>query len=187
VKVTIIDSDESSRKQLQQALEREKLAGCLVTGDAGQAGASPAIWLGGKDENPPIILKINENDNFTKPVRVGAVLDRVRRHLAGSGKNAGQKVVIGPFELDTLSNELLDSDDRAIRLTDKERQILVLLKETGGKAVDREALLEKVWGYAPNLETHTLETHIYRLRQKIERDPAQPEILLTDGAGYKLI
>jgi DNA-binding response OmpR family regulator len=78
-----------------------------------------------------------------------------------------------------------------IRLTEKERDILLCLlaakaQGEGGGAVERRALLDRVWGYAETVETHTLETHIYRLRQKIEMDPASPQYLLTDGTGYRL-
>jgi DNA-binding response OmpR family regulator len=99
----------------------------------------------------------------------------------------GAVITVGPYILDSLNNELQVGGGQAMRLTDKEKDILLLLGEAKGAVVSRETLLEKVWAYAPNLETHTLETHIYRLRQKIEKDPARPEILLTDGSGYKIM
>ena len=74
-----------------------------------------------------------------------------------------------------------------LKLTDKERDILLTLIGAGGQPVTRQALLDEVWAYAPGVETHTLETHIYRLRQKIEADPADPRIVLTDDAGYKIL
>jgi DNA-binding response OmpR family regulator len=172
IKVTIVEPDEASRKQLQAAVTRENIQGIEINDKPGE-GAT--LWLG----------KGPEKDSFPKPVRLGAVLDRVRRLQAGA-KSTGKKIAIGPYELDSHGNELLTENDRSIRLTDKEKQILALLAEAQGKAVDRHVLLEKVWGYAPDLDTHTLETHIYRLRQKIEDDPGKPEILLTDGAGYKI-
>jgi DNA-binding response OmpR family regulator len=185
VKITIIDQNEASRQQLTVLLARENIVNCEVLAEAGSV-AGVCLWIGEKDQKPPGSLKMGENDRFTRPVRVGAVLDRVRR-LQAMAKDKGRKIAIGSFELDVHSNEILLAEDRAVRLTDKEKEILVLLNEAKSEAVGREALLEKVWGYASNLDTHTLETHIYRLRQKIERDPAKPEILLTDGAGYKIV
>jgi DNA-binding winged helix-turn-helix (wHTH) protein len=179
-RLTIIDSHKASRDQIEAALLRAGIEGVTVSGGLAEG---PGIWIGRSDETPPGAVGVS--DRFVKPVRLGAVIDRVRRVLATAGKGA-QKILIGPFVLDDASNELLLDDDRAVRLTDKEKKILQLLNEANGGTVSREILLEKVWGYAPNLETHTLETHIYRLRQKIEDDPASPLILLTDDTGYKL-
>src|SRR5262245_54797459 len=121
VQVTIIDEDPDSRAQLKAALSRENIPGCDISEKAGK-GAN--IWLG--DKVAPTALKIGENDSFTKPVRLGALLDRVRRLQAG-GKATTKKIRIGPYELDAASNELLADEDRAIRITEKEKQLLVLL------------------------------------------------------------
>jgi DNA-binding response OmpR family regulator len=74
-----------------------------------------------------------------------------------------------------------------IRLTEKETAILRYLYRAGQKPVSRETLLQEVWGYNSGVTTHTLETHVYRLRQKVEKDAASPAILVTDGGGYKLV
>jgi DNA-binding response OmpR family regulator len=76
--------------------------------------------------------------------------------------------------------------NRKIRLTDKECAILKFLYRAGGKSVPRPVLLNEVWNYSSAVSTHTLETHVYRLRQKLEVDPAQPRLLLTENGGYKL-
>ena len=73
-----------------------------------------------------------------------------------------------------------------LRLTDKEQDILMCLHQNQDQHVDRQRLLDLVWGYADGVETHTLETHIYRLRQKIETDPTKPNFLMTDEHGYYL-
>jgi DNA-binding response OmpR family regulator len=78
-------------------------------------------------------------------------------------------------------------DNKKIRLTEKETAIIKFLYRSGEQSVSRETLLHDVWGYNAGVSTHTLETHIYRLRQKIERDPAQAEIIVTEGGGYKLV
>ncbi len=119
--------------------------------------------------------------------RIGAVLDALvqaasssPRHLAG-----GEFIALGPY-LFFAAESYLQIDDREIRLTEKERDILLALLDAKGNLVRRETLLDRVWGYASGVETHTLETHIYRLRQKIETDPARPVLLLTQEEGYSL-
>jgi len=74
-----------------------------------------------------------------------------------------------------------------VRLTEKETSILRYLYRSGQKAVQRDVLLQEVWGYNSGVTTHTLETHIYRLRQKIEKDPSNAALLVTEGGGYKLV
>src|SRR5262245_55746077 len=110
IEVTIIDADPPSRKQLEEALKREKLDGCRVEAVAAEARKGPVLWIAESGSTPPNSLKINENDTFPKPVRLGEILDRVRRHLSGTGQQGGQKLLIGPFELDVANNELLDGD-----------------------------------------------------------------------------
>jgi len=74
-----------------------------------------------------------------------------------------------------------------LRLTEKEAAILRFLHRADRQVVSREVLLKDVWGYNANVTTHTLETHIYRLRQKIETDPTDARLLVTDAGGYKLL
>jgi DNA-binding response OmpR family regulator len=77
--------------------------------------------------------------------------------------------------------------DHKIRLTEKETAILKFLCRAGNKPTDRDVLLNEVWGYNTGVTTHTLETHIYRLRQKIEENPSEAQILVTEQSGYRLI
>ncbi len=93
---------------------------------------------------------------------------------------------IGPYEFRPSAKMLTDAKLRKIRLTEKETNILKYLYRAGGKPVSREELLTEVWGYNAGVTTHTLETHVYRLRQKIEPDPAVAQILLTEAGGYRL-
>ena len=90
--------------------------------------------------------------------------------------------VVGDSKL--LVNE---QTSRKIRLTEKETAILKYLYRAGDRVVGRDTLLGEVWGYNAGVTTHTLETHVYRLRQKIERDPSQAEILVTEPGGYRLV
>ncbi len=179
-RVVIIDGNAGSREKIVEALARHKIEGNVAAFCNGTE-QERYIWIGSREETPPEGL----SGYFIRPVRMGMLLDRVRA-LLEARVNAEVDMIIGPYILDSINSELRRNDGRIVRLTDKEKDILLLLGEAKGAVVSREMLLEKVWAYAPNLETHTLETHIYRLRQKIEHDPARPEILLTDESGYKI-
>lgn len=127
---------------------------------------------------------------FYVPVRAGAIVDRIRTLLRkGHLSHLPETVQIGPYLLKVKENILEGgkAGEKPLYLTEKERDILLTLFEGKGKAVDRQTLLDRVWAYAEGVETHTLETHIYRLRQKIEKNPSNPEILGTDGEGYRLL
>ncbi len=76
---------------------------------------------------------------------------------------------------------------KKVRLTEKETSILKYLYHSGANVVGRDILLGEVWGYSAGVTTHTLETHVYRLRQKIESDPFDPKILITKPGGYQLV
>ena len=73
-----------------------------------------------------------------------------------------------------------------MKLTEKETAILAFLHRTRQRAVPRQELLREVWGYNPAVTTHTLETHVYRLRRKIEEIPAKARLLITEPGGYRL-
>ncbi|HKQ43785.1 MAG TPA: response regulator transcription factor [Rhizomicrobium sp.] len=123
-------------------------------------------------------------DSLTRPFRFSALLARLHAfnsHHAAANDGA---VRIGPYTFHP-SAKLLQAEDRKVRLTEKETNILKFLHASAG-TVPRDILLHEVWGYGPAVATHTLETHIYRLRKKIEQDPAKAQILLTEGGGYRL-
>lgn len=132
-------------------------------------------------------LTIAHMANFAAhtPRRLGQVIDDALRRESSDA----HILKCGAYTLNTrrLSFHKTNTTPAktAITLTEKEVDILKLLMGAGG-AVSRKALLDGVWGYADSVETHTLETHIYRLRQKIEDDPARPNILITDDTGYRL-
>lgn len=110
--------------------------------------------------------------------RIGMLLDRARIEAP---------FPVGPYQCLPLERLLRAAAQKEpTRLTDKEVELLQALYEAGAEGISRADLLEQVWGYKEELETHTLETHIYRLRQKLESDPAQPQWLLTTETGYRL-
>ncbi len=122
---------------------------------------------------------------FKAPLKSAQLIEALRRDVSAKGA-VPAKISIGNAELDTRENLWTVRGESPLRLTEKETAILLCLKESEGERVSRQKLLEDVWAYAEGVETHTLETHIYRLRQKIERDPSAPEILLTAEDGYRL-
>lgn len=126
------------------------------------------------------------NDYVTKPFRLAVLLARLKAQLRQYEQSEDAAPIIGPYVLKVSQKLLLDKKQEKIRLTEKETAILKYLYQAEGEAVERETLLEKVWGYNSGVTTHTLETHIYRLRQKIEKDPANAQILLTTQGGYRL-
>ncbi len=118
-------------------------------------------------------------------VRLGAVLQKIR-HCARKVDRQARIFSLGRFVFDPEASTLMTDEGEEVVLTEKESAILICLAEAQGALISRRDLLTKVWGYVDGVETHTLETHIYRLRQKLEIDPAKPEILLTQEQGYSL-
>ena len=131
-------------------------------------------------------LDAGANDYVTKPFKFAVLLARIRAQLRQHEQSEDAVFTIGPYTFKPASKLLVDEKGGKVRLTEKETAILKYLYRTGDKVVSRETLLHEVWGYNAGVTTHTLETHIYRLRQKIEKDPSNAEILVTETGGYKL-
>jgi DNA-binding response OmpR family regulator len=151
---------------------------------------SPIIMLTGADTDADTILGLDSgaNDYVTKPFRLGVLLARLRAHIRQHERSDDAVFVIGPYTFQPSAKLLLNNDtNRKIRLTDKEAAILKYLYRTGSRVISREVLLDEVWGYNAGVTTHTLETHVYRLRQKIEPDPSSARILVTEAGGYRLV
>jgi DNA-binding response OmpR family regulator len=150
---------------------------------------SPIIMLTGNDSDADQILGLDAgaNDYITKPFKFAVLLARIRAQLRQHEQSEDAVFKIGHYTFKPASKLLLDDKGGKIRLTEKETSILKYLYRSGEKVVGRETLLHEVWGYNAGVTTHTLETHIYRLRQKIEKDPSNSEILVTETGGYKLM
>ncbi|MFZ0729534.1 MAG: response regulator transcription factor [Methylovirgula sp.] len=150
---------------------------------------NPIIMLTGHDSEADTLdgLESGANDYVTKPFRFSILLARMRVHLRQHEASDDASFRIGPFTFQPGSKHLINEKGGKLRLTEKETAILRFLYRAGQSVVTREVLLKEVWGYNSNVTTHTLETHIYRLRQKIELDPAKSELLITEGGGYKLV
>ncbi len=149
----------------------------------------PIILVAASSADADVILGLDAgaNDYVAKPFRLGVLLARLRAQLRQHAQSDDAIFVIGPYTFQPRSKVLIDGRSRrTIRLTETETAILKYLYRAGGAVVDRETLLHEVWGYNQSSTTHTLETHVYRLRRKIEPDPGRARYLLTVPGGYRL-
>ncbi len=204
-RILLVESDEVLRASLAEQLRHE--AYDVVTAcDAVEAravagapfgfaiigladGAALASVLRAEGLNCPVLLLTDGDGSATqeclaRPFRMSALLARLHALNARHAADGDAAVRIGPYTFHP-SAKLLQADGRKVRLTEKETNILKFLLANAG-TVPRDILLHEVWGYNPAVATHTLETHIYRLRKKIEQDPTNAQILLTEGGGYRL-
>ena len=149
---------------------------------------APIIMMTGADSDDDTITGLSDgaNDYVVKPFRMATLLGRVHAYLTQDPAD-NAVLALGPYEFQPAAKMLtVAGGERKIRLTEKETAILKYLYRTGKKCVSRETLLDEVWGYNAGVTTHTLETHVYRLRQKIETDPQNASLLITEPGGYRL-
>lgn len=162
-------------------------AGALVPAEDGTAGLVALVCPSGARADAQDLPAVFLGDGgLPVPAALGDVFraleDAAARHAAAGGKErmrGGWRLNPGPGVLDA-------PDGRCVTLTETETRLLAVLFDASDGGADRDTLLDRVWGYRPGLDTHTLETHVYRLRQKIEADPAAPAFLLTTETGYRL-
>lgn len=149
----------------------------------------PVIMLTGQGSDSDMVLGLESgaNDYVVKPFKTNVLLARIRAQLRQHEQSEDAVFKIGPYIFRPSAKVLIGKDSRNIRLTEKEASILKYLCRAGEQVIGRERLLRDVWGYHPAATTHTIETHIYRLRQKLEPDPDNARFLVTEGGGYKLI
>lgn len=206
-RILLVDENSVPRHSLAEQLTQQAAYDVIEAGSAAEAQAAQdyafaiidAALEGGGERladtlrqdgfQGPILLLTEAlttgamaHEQLPKPFRLSALLTRLSAHLGlhGGDERAFQ---IGPYLFQPAAKLLTGA--RKIRLTEKETNILKFLHQAG-RTVPRETLLHEVWGYSPAVTTHTLETHIYRLRRKIEDDPAQAKILVTENGGYRL-
>jgi len=150
--------------------------------------AAPVIMLTASSGDTETIqgLDSGANDYVTKPFKFAVLLARIRAQLRSHEQSEDAVFRIGPYEFRPATKLLVDEKLRKIRLTEKETSILKYLYRAGDTPVTREELLAEVWGYNAGVTTHTLETHVYRLRQKIEPEVGGAKLLLTEAGGYRL-
>lgn len=149
---------------------------------------APILMLTGHDTDADTILGLDAgaNDYVTKPFKFPVLLARIRAQLRTHEQSEAAVFQLGPYSFQPAQKMLVTEDEKKIRLTEKETNILKYLYRSAETVVPRDVLLHEVWGYNAGVTTHTLETHIYRLRQKIEPDPSNARILVTESGGYRL-
>jgi DNA-binding response OmpR family regulator len=149
----------------------------------------PILMLTGHDTDSDTILGLDAgaNDYITKPFKFPVLLARIRAQLRTHEQSEDAMFQIGPYTFKPAQKLLLTEDEKKVRLTEKETNILKYLYRSTDGVVPRDVLLHEVWGYNAGVTTHTLETHIYRLRQKIEPDPSNARLLVTESGGYRLV
>ena len=149
----------------------------------------PIVMLTGHDTDADTILGLDAgaNDYIPKPFKFPVLLARIRAQLRTHEQSEDAIFTLGPYTFKPAMKMLITQDEKKIRLTEKETNILKFLYRANDGVVARDVLLHEVWGYNAGVTTHTLETHIYRLRQKIEPDPGQARILVTESGGYRLM
>jgi DNA-binding response OmpR family regulator len=149
----------------------------------------PILMLTGHDTDSDTILGLDAgaNDYVTKPFKFPVLLARIRAQLRTHEASEDAIFQLGPYTFKPAQKLLLTEDMKKVRLTEKETNILKYLYRATEGVVPRDVLLHEVWGYNAGVTTHTLETHIYRLRQKIEPDPSHARLLVTESGGYKLV
>jgi len=154
-----------------------------------QGVRAPILMLTGHDGDADTILGLDAgaNDYVTKPFKFPVLLARIRAQLRQHEQSEDAIFQLGPYTFKPAMKMLVTEEDRKVRLTEKETNILKFLYRSPEGVVPRDVLLHEVWGYNAGVTTHTLETHIYRLRQKIEPDPGNARLLVTESGGYRLV
>jgi DNA-binding response OmpR family regulator len=187
-----------ARTQLrQQPLDAIIVQAALADGDGTELCSRlrrrglrvPIIVLSDADGEQDVVraLDAGASDYVVKPFRIAELKARLRAQIREHETSEDAVLVIGPYHFRPGTRSLHEPvENRQIRLTQKEVTILKCLYRAAGQPVSRQALLAEVWSYSAGARTHTVETHIYRLRRKIEPDPARPSVIVNDGGGYCL-
>ncbi|RCL02444.1 MAG: Two-component response regulator [Candidatus Tokpelaia sp. JSC161] len=150
---------------------------------------APILMLTGHDTDSDTVLGLEAgaNDYIIKPFRFSILLARIHAQLRQYEQSENATFQVGPYIFKPGQKLLMDKKGTKIRLTEKEAAIIKYLYRAGDTIISRDTLLEEVWGYNSGVTTHTLETHVYRLRQKMEQNPSNAQILVTESGGYKLL
>ena len=148
--------------------------------------------------NTPIILLQKEGDDSVessvlnqvifKPLSLEGLLNQIQAGINLVDNSEAGYLNFNRYELRPLQKEIYNErNSETIKLTEKEVAIIKFLYKNKDKNVSKNDLLQEVWGYSPDASTHTIETHIYRLRQKVEHEDTSAQLIVTEDGGYKLV
>ena len=121
-----------------------------------------------------------------RPFLFADLLTRLKFLLRQRDQQKDETFSVGEYSFHPQTGDLTRGESNRVRLTETETAILARLARSRNECVSRDMLLRDVWGYNPTVTTRTLETHIHRLRQKMEREPSKPSLLVTEVGGYRL-
>jgi two-component system response regulator RegX3 len=158
--------------------------------EVNDSASTPVIMVSARSSEVDIVLglELGAADYVTKPYRLRELIARIRAVLRRPANEAttDELITFGPLRMDLLRRSLT-RDGAAIELSRKEFDLLALLASRLGQVVTREHCLDTLWWGLELSDTRTLDTHVKRLRQKIELDPANPKHLVTiRGVGFRL-
>lgn len=148
--------------------------------------------------NTPIILLQKDGDDSVessvlnqvifKPLSLEGLLNQIQAGINLVDNSEAGYLNFNRYELRPLQKEIYNErNGETIKLTEKEVAIIKFLYKNKDKIVSKNDLLQEVWGYSPDVSTHTIETHIYRLRQKVEHEDTSAQLIVTEDGGYKLV
>lgn len=148
------------------------------------------------NKTPAIILLKQDSDSIEsstlnnviyKPFSLNSFLDQLHSSINLFENSSEGILCFNKYELHPVSKEILNlRNNEFIKLTEKEVAIIKYLYKAKDKIVSKNELLQEVWEYSPEVSTHTIETHIYRLRQKVEQDDESAQLITTLDGGYQL-
>ena len=122
-----------------------------------------------------------------KPLVLSSFINKLRSAVNLAANSDAGRLKFNKYELRPVNKEILNlRNNEVIKLTEKEVAIIQYLYKIKDRIVSKNELLQEVWGYRPDVTTHTIETHIYRLRQKVEKDNPQAQLIVTEDGGYIL-
>jgi DNA-binding response OmpR family regulator len=152
---------------------------------SGMINLVPVLYLSQDDHDANDANDTNFT-NLPKPIYFPQLLKVIKKEMRDFVINKNREIEIGPYSFNYLMKRLVTKTGSEIRLTEMETKILNFLYKSNGKLIKRDTLLTEVWGYKAEVMTHTLETHIYRLRKKISRNCISQTLLVSESGGYRL-